>query len=120
MTVNALKHRVDEPAAKPSSPSVKLTALLIAIMMNAAQKTQPIGPKSKDIESQRVKDTSVCTSVNRTIRIANPNATVESPIIFIFLFNPRFLALRIFIQSSKKPTSPAPRIASITKSPERV
>ena len=90
MTVNALKHRVDEPAAKPSSPSVKLTALLIAIMMNAAQKTQPIGPKSKDIESQRVKDTSVCTSVNRTIRIANPNATVESPIIFILLFNPAF------------------------------
>ena len=79
-----------------------------------------IGPKSKDIESQRVKDTSVCTSVNRTIRTANPNATAERPMNFIFLFNPKFLALRIFIQSSRKPTSPAPRIASITKSPERV
>ena len=55
--------------------------------MNAAQKIQPIGPKSNEIESKRVKDSSVCTSVNETMRIANPNATISNPAILFSCLN---------------------------------
>ena len=41
MIVNAMNANNDEPAAKPSSPSVRLTPLVDAMIRNTAQITHP-------------------------------------------------------------------------------
>ena len=46
MTVNAAKLKMDDPAASPSRPSVRLTALLKPTITTTAKITQPTLPRS--------------------------------------------------------------------------
>ena len=46
MTVNAANEKSDDPAAKPSKPSVRFTALVLAMISSTAHTTQPTWPKS--------------------------------------------------------------------------
>ena len=54
MTVKAKKPRMAEPAARPSSPSVRFTALTVAKMIRPAHSTQPTLPSSQPGRSARV------------------------------------------------------------------
>ena len=98
-------------------PSVRFTALVTARIVSAASRHHPIGPRSKPGESHRVKERVVCWSVKLSSRIGNPNATTSRPTLLARLLSPRLRSLRILIQSSRKPTSPAPKMASMVKMP---
>ena len=46
MTVKAAKPNAPAPAASPSSPSVRLTALVVAVIKSNAHTIQPMRPRS--------------------------------------------------------------------------
>jgi hypothetical protein len=62
MTTKAAKAKIDEPAARPSRPSVRLTALVVAAMSSTAQTAHPWEISSPG-ESKRVNEIVVWTSV---------------------------------------------------------
>ena len=120
MTVKAAKPKAPAPAASPSSPSVRLTALVVAVIKSNAHTIQPMRPRSQPGLSKRVNDSVVGTFVYWVTRKANPTPTINRPSIFARLLRPRLRAATTLIQSSTNPTAPPPMIASITKMPVRV
>ena len=60
------------------------------------------------------------TFVRHTIRTAKPTATLSRPSILARLDSPRFRSLRILIQSSRNPTTPAPAMARTEMMPVHV
>ncbi len=75
MIVNAAKPNIAEPAARPSSPSVTFTALVVAKMITPAHNTHTTGPSSHPGSDARVSDSRVSMSVTATSAAAMPNAT---------------------------------------------
>ena len=120
MIVNAAKLKMLEPAASPSNPSVKFTAFAAPEMSSTAQRLQPTGPMSQPMPPARVNDSSVLTSVARTVSAAKPPPTAHRPSILARLLRPLLSARVTLSQSSSNPTQVEPRIASITKIPVRV
>ena len=53
------KQKVAEPAARPSRPSVRFTALAAAAMISVAHTTHTAVPMCRPIESYRVNDSVV-------------------------------------------------------------
>ena len=66
MPVNTAKPISAEPAARPSRPSVTLTAFVVAKMIVPAHSTHTTGPSSQPGKSARVSEIRVSMSVVAT------------------------------------------------------
>ncbi len=106
MIAYAAKLKTPAPAARPSSPSVRLTAFDVAYTSTTAQRTQPMGPKSRPNVPGRANDSSVLTFVSWPVATAKLTATMSRPAVFRRAFNPRLRSRLTLIQSSRKPTRP--------------
>ena len=77
ITASVAKAKTAEPAAKPSSPSVRLTALADPISNNTASTAQPTVPRASPGELDRVKESSVLTPLQRSATMAKATATAS-------------------------------------------
>src|ERR1700733_9857084 len=95
MIARTPKQNVPEPAARPSRPSVKLTAFELEMMTNSASAIHPPDVKFQPGSEKRVKDrfVDVCTqSIEST---ANAAAISNCPMNLPRLLSPRLRALLI-------------------------
>ena len=61
-----MKAKIAEPAASPSRPSVRFTALMLPrIMQHRPARTTPSAPSSRPGTLNRVNESVVCTGVNQ-------------------------------------------------------
>ena len=99
------KQKVAEPEARPSSPSVRFTALAVPTMITTAHTIQPTWPRSMPSEFHRVNDRWVFTpaqcSASRAKRDARSTTWAAS---LARLLSPRLRRWRTLIQSSTNPT----------------
>ena len=117
---NAENPIAEEPPARPSSPSVRFTALAVAITKIDAQMTQTSLPMDMPGRSARVNAITGLVCAQYIDITAKPQATTSSPTILADLLRPKFRSRLTLIQSSIKPTPLAPTIAAISTRPERV
>ncbi len=110
---------IDTPVASPSRPSVRFTALDQAVMRKFAQITKRMRPTVTPANARsrlvsRRNEMRVDAGVralalgNCSARTAKLMPTKPWPMIFAFGVRPRERCLRIFVKSSRKPTSPRP------------
>ena len=100
MMARQAKQKVDAPAARPSRPSVRFTALAEATMTTVAQTTHKPVPMWNPIESYRVNDSVVVAWAQYTA--SNENSTprpIWAPNL-ARLLRPRLRRWRTLIQSS--------------------
>jgi hypothetical protein len=97
-----------------------LTAFVVPRISNTASTIQPTSPSCQPGSVARVKLSVVSTSVHLTHAIANPTATTSRPPILARIESPRLRSLLTLIQSSIAPTTAAPAMASMTRTPLRV
>ena len=114
------KAKVAEPAASPSSPSVRFTALEVAMITAPANRAQPTLPRSMGMVPFRVKDSMVLTLTQRTASTAKALATTSCPVSLARLLRPVLCWRLTLIQSSVSPTRPAPTMVRMMSTPERV
>src|SRR2546429_284893 len=89
MTTNAENDSDAEPAARPSRPSVRFTALDAPTIMATANTPHPHGPRSMCVDVERVKPKWVLAWTQLTASHANPTATISWPAILPRLLRPR-------------------------------
>ncbi len=117
MTTSAEKAKAEEPAASPSSPSVRLTALAAPISATTPNTPHATPPTWRLAELRRTNEMSVGTLAQVSARITNPTATTSWPRILARLLSPRLRCCLTLIQSSMSPTIPAPTMAKTTVRP---
>src|ERR1700677_54856 len=120
MMASTPKQNVDDPAANPSSPSVKFTALDVPTMMKTASTIHPPAVRFHPGKEYRVKERSaeVCTQL--MAKTAKTTAITSCPTNLPRLFSPKFRSLRMATKSSAKPNSADATMTSTAKMPERV
>ena len=106
MIESTAKHKLAEPAARPSRPSVRLTALEVPTRTNTAKTTQPTWPRCQPGELALVNDSDVDVWAQCTANSAKKAATATWAASFARLLRPRLRLLRTLSQSSRKPTTP--------------
>ncbi len=109
-----------DPAASPSRPSVRFTALVVPMMSRTVTTAQPTLPTGMPGWSKRVKPIVVCTTVSCNRPMAKAMATTSRPSTLVRLVSPRLRSRDTLIQSSARPTSPAPTINASSSRPDRV
>src|SRR6202035_311562 len=103
MTARTAKQNVDDPAARPSSPSVRLTAFALATTTNEAKITHTAGPTCHPGRLYLVKEIAVVAPAHFHAASAKPTATRTCAANFVRLLRPRLRALRTPMRSSAKP-----------------
>ncbi len=83
------KQNVPEPAARPSTPSVMLTAFDAPTMTSTAKMTQPTFPMLMPMASERVNERAVEVCAHCTARMAKTSAHTNCATDFARLFSPR-------------------------------
>ncbi|MNW58442.1 hypothetical protein D3C74_363090 [compost metagenome] len=117
---------IETPVARPSSPSVRLTAFDHAVMRKLAQSTKRIRPivapaKARSRLVSRRNEMCVEAGVrkfslgNCSASTANVMPTMPWPMILARGESPRLRCLRILVKSSKNPTSPRPVMRKSTR-----
>ncbi len=117
----------ETPVARPSRPSVRLTAFDHAVMRKLAQSTNRISPTvtpanarsrfvSRRNEMRVDAGVRPCSFGNCSASTANAMPTAPWPMIFARAVSPRLRCLRIFVKSSRKPTIPRPVMRKRTSS----
>ncbi len=89
MMDSTAKQNVPEPAARPSTPSVMLTALDAPTITITAKSTQSHSPRSMPMASARVKESAVEVWAQCTASSANTSAQISWAADFPRLFRPR-------------------------------
>src|SRR4051812_21779471 len=121
MIASADRANVDEPAASPSRPSARLTALDVPTISRIAQMTHShVGIGLVISEFQRVNERFVFTCAYRRATKQKRPADASCPTTLARLLSPRLRSLRTLIQSSTSPVIPAPTKATITASAPHV
>jgi hypothetical protein len=118
MTARVAKPKVADPAASPSRPSVRFTALAVAAMITVAHTTQSPVPRWMPSESKRVKERLVEMWAQYTDSRANPRPRAIWAPNLARLFKPRLRRWRTLIQSSANPINDAPSTVNNTRIPE--
>src|SRR5271170_5631733 len=120
MMASTPKQNVEEPAARPSRPSVKLTALDVPTMTKTASTIHPVAVRFQPGNENRVNErfAEVCTQL--IAKTAKTTAITSCPTNLARLFSPRFRSLRIARKSSVKPSSDDATVTSTARIPERV
>ena len=114
MTVNAAKAKIDEPAARPSRPSVRFTALVMARITSTAISTQPTLPISQPGASQRVNEIVVLTLVNASMQHGEADGDEQqADASWPACSGPRLRSRNTVMPSSTNPTTPAPTMATM-------
>src|SRR3954452_16730339 len=99
MIASADRANVEEPAARPSSPSARFTAFDVPTISRIAQMTHShVGIGFTISESQRVNDRFVFTCAYRRATKQNSPADATWPTTLARLFRPRLRSLRTLIQ----------------------
>ena len=99
---------------------MRLTALAVARISSTAHTPQKNRPSSSPGLSKRVKETLVWMEVNSVISTAKAMLTASRPTILARLLRPRLRLAFTLIQSSSRPTRPAPTMAPMAMMPLRV
>src|SRR6202161_2010142 len=112
-----------EPAARPSKPSVKLTALDQALTTTTQNNTKSAGA-SVTVALSRTYDKSEVPGVNpaslRNCKTSTPTRTaaVIWPTVLAVLFSPKLRDRRSLIRSSTNPTAPSVVARNSTSRPD--
>src|SRR5271170_5449830 len=99
MMAMTLKQNADDPAASPSSPSVRLTALDVPTRTKVANATQPHCPSCHPGESDRVNERVVAVCAQCTASSATSTETAIWAPDLARLLRPRLRLWRTLIQS---------------------
>ena len=132
MTTNEPIAKIDEPAARPSRPSVTLTPLEVAVTIRQTQTTNTMTPATvpsrmksrsgRSLMNEICVDAGVSPCLFGNWRESQPKipATMTCPTTLAQPPRPRLRWLRVFRKSSMNPTMPRPTIMKSTSSGDAV